>query len=162
MMHVELHDLIAGPGTGVGNVHAYVEDGVTGQRAPVGDPGVYHPTGQRAPVGGGRGGGCAGLEVRKPEGGVTEAEAEGVERLALEVHVGAAVADVVVHHRRELIDGSGPGDDEVAAGVCVAEEDARQGGAFVLRAVRHVQDGGDVLLRPVDGVRKAGDEQHDG
>src|SRR6185437_6645407 len=75
---------------------------------------------------------------------------------------GAAVADVVVHHRRELIDGSGPADDEVTAGVCVAEEDARQGGAFVLRAVRHVQDGGDVLLRPVDGVRKAGDEQHDG
>ena len=47
-------------------------------------------------------------------------------------------------------------------GLCVAEEDAREGGAFVLRAVRHVQDGGDVLLRPVDGVREAGDEHHDG
>ena len=81
-------------------------------------------------------------EVGELEGGVAEAEAEGIERLALEVHVGAAVADVVVHHGRQLVDGFGPGDDEVAAGVVVAEEDLRERGAFVLRAVRHVQDGG--------------------
>src|ERR1017187_10816747 len=46
----------------------------------------------------------------------------------------------------------------MAAGVEASKKDLRQGGALILRGVGHVQDRGDVGLRPIDGDGEAGDK----
>src|ERR1700739_2074499 len=89
----------------------------------------------------------AGPYIGVAEGCVTESVAEGIEWLAFEVHIGSAVADVVVHHGRFLIERGGPGGYEMASGIVGSEEDLPQCCSFVLRSVRHVQDGRQVGLR---------------
>ncbi len=85
---------------------------------------------------------------------------ERIKGLVLEVHVGAAVADVVVVHRRKLRQRLGPGLIQTSSGSVVAEENVGQRGAFFLRGMRDVDDCGYVVLNPLDGIRKAGDKHY--
>jgi len=49
-----------------------------------------------------------------------------------------------------------------AAWIIVSEKNLGDGGAFLLRVVRDMQNGGHVLLGPVDGDGKAGNQHHHG
>jgi len=98
------------------------------------------------------------LAVVEPR--VAQSEAERIERPASEVPIGAAVADVVVHHRRQVGVRSHPSLRQPACGIVVAEESARQSGALLLAVVRQMQDRRRVLLRPDDRVGEAA-AQHD-
>src|ERR1035441_10031463 len=102
MPHIELDDFVTRAAAGVSYLDADIHRSVFGDL-----PGT-HP------------------QIRELERRIAEAESERVKRLALEVHVGAAVADVVVHDRRQLIEGFWAGFDEVAARRGGAEEDLRQ------------------------------------
>src|SRR5271155_2976484 len=90
-----------------------------------------------------------GFEVAIGEGGVAEAVAEGVERLAGEKAVSAAFHAVVVK-RREIGSGFVEGDGEAAGGVVVAEQDIGDGRASSLAGIPGFDNRGDVLGGPVD------------
>ncbi len=94
------------------------------------------------------------VETAVGEGGVAEAVAEGVERLAGEVAVGAALHGVVVEGR-ELLERGVEGEREAACGVVVAGESFGDGGAACFAGIPGFEDGGGVLLRPVDRERAA-------
>ena len=79
MLNVKLNHLISRAAAGVGDVDA------DRQRFILGEP--FR----------------TGAQVGDFEGGVAEAVAERIERLAFEVHIGVTVANIVVHARRELI-----------------------------------------------------------
>ena len=130
---VELHDLVARARPAVRDVDADVERAASAELL-----------GARA-------------QIAVGEARVAEAMAEGVLRLSPRVHVGAAVAEVIVHHRRELLERCGPGLRETAAGVGVAEEDVREGIAELLTGVGHVQDRGRVAGSPRQRHRIARD-----
>ena len=136
MADVKLNNLVARPAAGIGDVDADSDRPIAGQL---------------------RG---AGAEVGVFEGCVAQAIAEGIERLSFEVHIGASVSNVVIHHWRQLFEGARPCFHQPPAGVVIPEENLRQRRALILRRVRHVQNRGDVRLGPVDGEREAGDQNH--
>ena len=94
------------------------------------------------------------------EGGVGEAEAEGVEGMFVEVAVGA-VGHVVVGVGRELGDGLVEGDGETAGGIVIAGENIGDGGAAFFAGIPGFENRGGVIVGPIDGERGAGGEDDD-
>ena len=88
--------------------------------------------------------------------------AEGIERLPVVVEIGPALAQIVVADGGQGGGAGVPGRGQLAAGIGVAEQHVRDGGALLLAVVEGGQDGGHVGLRPVDGHRPGGDQHHDG
>src|SRR6185437_10573606 len=89
------------------------------------------------------------METAVGEAGVAEAIAEGVERLAGEVAVGAALHGVVVEGW-ELRKRGVEGEWEAAGRVVVAGEGFGDCGAAGFAGIPGFENGGGVLLRPVD------------
>src|SRR5699024_6642163 len=131
---VDLDDLLRGAGTGVGdqNLHDDASVGHAHERF-----GVTHR--------------C-----------VPQAVTERVERIALEVQVGAARGDdVVVQRVGQVRNGAVPGLGESSGGFDVAEQHIGQGPTVLLAAVGGPQKGGQVLVRPGHGERVPAAEDED-
>src|ERR1022692_2717736 len=128
VLDVHLHHLIAGTRPCVLDIHA---DGNLSR--------ALYGIGRRAQVG-------------ILEGGVTETESERIQGLPLEIHVGAAFSNVIVHHGRQIAQRLHPGGRQTPGRIVVAKQDVGQRVAFLLAVVRHVKDRGDILLNPGDGI----------
>src|SRR4029079_19614034 len=94
-------------------------------------------------------------QVRVRERGVTQAVTEWIQRFSRGVHVGPALAQVVVLNRRQLSNRLRPRLRQTTTRVVVAEEHVSDGASLFLRGVGRPQNAGHVLLGPVDRVRKA-------
>ena len=90
--------------------------------------------------------------------GVAQPVAEGEERLAAEVAVGAPLHAIVLEGR-QVVHRPVEGDRQPPAGVVVAEEHVGQRLAAGLARIPGLDDGRDVLGGPVDG-QGAAVEQH--
>ncbi len=99
------------------------------------------------------------LESRVREARVAEAIAEGIERSAVEVAVGAA-RHRVVGEGRELVDALVEGHRQAARRVVVAGQGLGDRGATLLARVPRLQDRVRVLVRPVDRERAAAHQHH--
>ncbi len=94
------------------------------------------------------------------ECGVTEAVAEGIERSALEVAVGAALHRVILEGR-QLAYVLVKGDGEAAGGIVLAGESLGHGRAALFARIPGFEDGVGVVLGPVDAERAAvGEDNH--
>ena len=71
------------------------------------------------------------------------------------------MADVVVHHRREIGLCGDPGLGEAAGGAEVAEEGGGEGGSLLFGVVGELEDAGDMLFGPGSGVGEGGLEDDD-
>src|SRR5699024_5534160 len=88
---------------------------------------------------------------------------ERVERVALEVQVGAARGDdVVVQRVGQVRSGAVPGLGEPSGGFDVAEQHIGQGPTVLLAAVGGPQKGGQILVRPGHGEGVSAAEYEDG
>src|SRR6266496_2229309 len=112
MLHIHLHHLFARTSPGV--LHIYSD----GNRAL-----AWH---------------CAGChpQIRIRESRIAQAVAERIKWLPFEVHVCAAMANVVVHHRRQLVQRAGPSLHQTSGGIVIAEQYIRERIAFFLTASR--------------------------
>jgi len=76
---------------------------------------------------------------------------EGEERVAVDVHVGEALGDVVLVLRRDLVGRRVDGVGETAGGVCATEENIGDGVAAFFAGPPCFDEGGGVLFDPRDG-----------
>src|ERR1017187_5572527 len=137
-LDVHLHHLIASAGPRVLDVHA---DGRLAR-------GV-HRIGRSAQVG-------------ILEGGVTQAESKRIQRLPLEVHIRAALADVVIHHVGQIAQRLDPSGDQPAGRIVVAKQHVGDSAALFLAGMRHVEDRRNIVLDPIDGIWEARNQNDDG
>jgi hypothetical protein len=79
--------------------------------------------------------------------------AEGVERNTLEVHVGVALADIVLVLRGYAIEVLVDGVGQMAARVVYAEERAGDGVTAPFAGIPRTEDGGKMIVRPRNGKR---------
>ena len=87
---------------------------------------------------------------------VTERE----DRLALEVHIGTSVTDVVIEQVRKVEDVAHPGLRRAARRVVLAEQNVSKTRSQLLAALRDVDDTRNILSRPVDREREAADQRN--
>ena len=106
--------------------------------------------------------GCPGveLEIAIGEGGVTEAVAEGVEGSAFIVAIGA-VLHRIFGERGKVVEAGVEGEGEAAGGIVPAAEGLGDGSATFFAGIPGFEDGGGVLLGPVDGDGAAVHEDND-
>ena len=83
-----------------------------------------------------------GAQIRILELGVAEAESERIQRLRLEVEIGAAFADVIVHHGGRIVQRLDPRSREASARIVVAKQYVGQRIALFLAVVRHMRMAG--------------------
>ena len=102
------------------------------------------------------------MQIGILERGVTQPEPERILRLPLEIHIGPALANVVIHHRRQILQRLDPRGHQPSGRIVVAEQHIRQSIALLLARVRHVQNRRSVLLHRAHRVRKARNQHHDG
>ncbi len=96
------------------------------------------------------------------EGGVTETEPEGKERLAIVIDILVGARGVTVVEHWQLPHAAGKGDGEASARIVVAEECFSNCLAAELARIPCFQNRGNVLLRPADSQRSAVfQHQHD-
>jgi len=90
------------------------------------------------------------LQAVVVKGRIAQAEAEGIEDVAFIIAIGSARHGVVAEVG-EVSRGGVERDGQAAGGVVVAEEDVCDGGSAGLAGVPGFDDGGEVLIFPVDG-----------
>ena len=93
------------------------------------------------------------------EGGVTQAVAEGIERLALEVAISAALHRVIFKGRK-LVDAGIERDRQASGGIVAAGESLRHCRAALFARIPRIENGVGVLLGPVHRERAAVGEHH--
>jgi hypothetical protein len=101
-------------------------------------------------------------QIRIRERGVAQAVTKRIQRFGRGVHIRSALAEVIVFNRRQLSDRLRPRLRQTTAWIVVAEDHVGNGIPLFLRSVGGPKNGGNVLLCPIDRVRKAGNQNDDG
>ena len=89
---------------------------------------------------------------------VTQSVAERIEHIALLIHIGTAITDIIVHHGGQIENILHPCLSGATGRIDASEECIGYGMALLLTAMGDVEDGRQMVITPIDGIWETADK----